>query len=141
MAASEASAAPAAVASEPVAASETVVTDTAAADNARVVYENSVAKFFFATGKNDVAEGAETIVADVIAAGKDGKKLVVSGFADSTGDAAANEELSKQRAEAVKAFFEAQGVSADNIELRKPESTTGAVGNDVEGRRVEVTVE
>ncbi len=141
VAASEASAAPAAVASEPVAASETVVTDTAAADNARVVYENSVAKFFFATGKNDVAEGAETIVADVIAAGKDGKKLVVSGFADSTGDAAANEELSKQRAEAVKAFFEAQGVSADNIELRKPESTTGAVGNDVEGRRVEVTVE
>ena len=80
-------------------------------------------------------------MADVITAGKDGRKLVISGFADSTGDAAANEELSKQRAEAVKAFFEAQGVNAANIELRKPESTTGAVGNDVEGRRVEVTVE
>lgn len=113
----------------------------AAADNARVVFENGVAKFFFATGKNDVAVGAETVVADVIAAGKEGKKLVVSGFADSTGNAAQNEELSKQRAQAVKAFFEAQGVSADNIELRKPESTTGAVGNDVEGRRVEVKIE
>lgn len=115
--------------------------DAAAADNARVVFENGVAKFFFATGKNDVAAGAETVVADVIAAGKEGKKLVVSGFADSTGNAAQNEELSKQRAQAVKAFFEAQGVSADNIELRKPESTTGAVGNDVEGRRVEVKIE
>lgn len=115
--------------------------DAAAADNARVVFENGVAKFFFATGKNDVAAGAETVVADVIAAGKEGKKLVVSGFADSTGNAAQNEELSKLRAQAVKAFFEAQGVSADNIELRKPESTTGAVGNDVEGRRVEVKIE
>lgn len=115
--------------------------DAAAADNALVVFENGVAKFFFATGKNDVAAGAETVVADVIAAGKEGKKLVVSGFADSTGNAAQNEELSKQRAQAVKAFFEAQGVSADNIELRKPESTTGAVGNDVEGRRVEVKIE
>lgn len=115
--------------------------DAAASDNARVVFENGVAKFFFATGKNDVAAGAETVVADVIAAGKEGKKLVVSGFADSTGNAAQNEELSKLRAQAVKAFFEAQGVSAENIELRKPESTTGAVGNDVEGRRVEVKIE
>ena len=128
-------------ASAPAAASEASAPAPVAADNARVVYENGVATFFFATGKNDVAEGAEAIVADVITAGKDGKKLVVSGFADSTGNAAANEELSKQRAQAVQAFFEAQGVNAANIELRKPESTTGAVGNDVEGRRVEVKVE
>ena len=128
-------------ASAPGAASVASAPAPVSADNARVVYENGVATFFFATGKNDVAEGAQTIVADVINAGKDGKKLVVSGFADSTGNAAANEELSKQRAQAVQAFFEAQGVNAANIELRKPESTTGAVGNDVEGRRVEVKVE
>ncbi|MDO4997015.1 MAG: OmpA family protein [Neisseria sp.] len=112
-----------------------------AGDAARVVVENGVAKFFFATGKNNVAEGAETVVADVIKLGKEGKKLVVSGYADSTGNAAQNEELSKKRAQAVKAFFEAQGVPAANIELRKPESTTGAQGNDVEGRRVEVKIE
>lgn len=140
--ASDATASAAVEASEPAAASEAAVPAAdAAAGNARVTYENGVAKFFFATGKNDVAEGADAIVADVINAGKDGKKLVISGYADSTGDAAANEELSKQRAQAVQAFFEAQGVNAANIELRKPESTTGAVGNDVEGRRVEVTVE
>lgn len=140
-AASAVSEALAEVASAPAAASEASAPAPVAADNARVVYENGVATFFFATGKNDVAEGAQTIVADVINAGKDGKKLVVSGFADSTGNAAANEELSKQRAQAVQAFFEAQGVNAANIELRKPENTTGAVGNDVEGRRVEVKVE
>ena len=125
-----------AVASEAVPA----VADTGS-EAARVVVEDGVAKFFFATGKNDIAEGTEAIVADVIAAGKEGKKLVISGFADSTGNAAANEELSKKRAQAVQAFFEAQGVSAGHIELRKPESTTGAVGNDVEGRRVEVKIE
>lgn len=132
--------APAAAASEASAsASSQTVAD--AADTARVVYENGVAKFFFATAKTDVAADANVVAAEVIQAGKDGKKLVVSGFADSTGDAAANEELSKNRALAVKAFLEAQGVNAANIELRKPENTTGAVGNDVEGRRVEVHVE
>lgn len=153
-AASEASAveAPAvgasAEASAPAASAEAAATSDAApvvadagSEAARVVVEDGVAKFFFATGKNDIAQGAEAIVAEVIAAGKDGKKLVISGFADSTGDAAANEELSKQRAQAVQAFFEAQGVNAANIELRKPENTTGAVGNDVEGRRVEVKIE
>lgn len=132
--------APVAAASEASAsASSQTVAD--AADTARVVYENGVAKFFFATAKTDVAADANVVAAEVIQAGKDGKKLVVSGFADSTGDAAANEELSKNRALAVKAFLEAQGVNAANIELRKPENTTGAVGNDVEGRRVEVHVE
>lgn len=113
----------------------------AADETARVLVEDGVAKFYFATGKNDIAEGADAIVADVIAAGKEGKKLVISGYADSTGNAAANEELSKRRAQAVQAFFEAQGVNAANIELRKPDNTTGAVGDAQEGRRVEVKVE
>lgn len=133
--------APAASEASPVAAPASEAAPAAADANARVVVEDGVAKFYFATGKNDIADGAETVVADVIAAGKEGKKLVISGFADSTGNAAANEALSKKRAQAVQAFFEAQGVSAANIELRKPESTTGAVGNEQEGRRVEVKVE
>ncbi len=135
-AASAPASAPAA-ASVPAAAASAA---TPAADVASVAYENAVAKFYFATGKSNVADGAEKIVGDVIAAGKEGKKLIVSGYTDTTGNAAANEELSKTRAKAVKAFFEAQGVSADNIELRKPDNTNGAVGNNAEGRRVEVKV-
>lgn len=131
--------------SEPSAVSAPAASEASAPaadpNSAHVSYDNGVAKFYFATAKTDVAEGAETVVAEVIAAGKEGKKLVISGFADSTGNAAANEKLSKDRANAVKAFFEAQGVDAANIELRKPENTTGAVGNDAEGRRVEVKVE
>lgn len=125
--------------SEPSAVS--IPTHAADPDSAHVSYDNGVVKFYFATAETDVAEGAETVAAEVIAAGKEGKKLIISGFADSTGNAAANEKLSKDRADAVKAFFEAQGVDAANIELRKPENTTGASGNNAEGRRVEVKVE
>lgn len=130
------------VASEAAAsAASQIVVDAVKPDDAHVLYQDGVAKFYFATAKADVAEGAEVMAADLIAAGKEGKKLIISGFADSTGNAAANAELSKKRANAVKAFFEAQGVNPANIELRKPENTTGAIGNDAEGRRVEVRVE
>lgn len=113
----------------------------AADDQASVNFENGALNVYFATGKADVAAGAEQVAADVVAAGKAGKKLVVSGYTDSTGDAAANAELSKKRAQAVKAFLVAQGVAEANIELRKPENITGAAGNNAEGRRVEVRVE
>ena len=112
-----------------------------AADQADVAYKDAVATFYFATNKSDVAANADKVVADLIAAGKNGKKLVVSGYTDSTGNAAANAELSKKRAQAVKAFLEKQGVNAKNIELRKPENTTAAAGNNAQGRRVEVKAE
>ncbi|WP_165010321.1 cytochrome-c oxidase, cbb3-type subunit III [Neisseria yangbaofengii] len=126
------------------AASTSAATEKAvpAADTAEVTYNaNDGAVFFFATGKSDVAANAETVVADLVKAAKDGKRLIVSGYTDSTGDTTANAELSKKRAQAVRAFFEAQGVKAENIELRKPENTTAAQGNDVQGRRVEVKLE
>ena len=88
-----------------------------------------------------MAANADSVVAELISAGKAGKKLVVSGYTDSTGNAQANAELSKKRAEAVRAFLVAQGVSEANIELRKPEDTTAAQGNSAQGLRVEVKVE
>lgn len=143
-------AAPAAAsAAAPVAASTAAASTPAtatkasepAADQADVAYKDAVATFYFATGKSDVAANADKVVADLIAAGKNGKKLVVSGYTDSTGNAAANAELSKKRAQAVQAFLEKQGVDGKNIELRKPENTTAAAGNNAQGRRVEVKAE
>lgn len=134
----------AATASAPAAASaaDASAATFPAADTASVKYENGVAKFYFATAKSNVADGAENTVAEVINAGKEGKTLVISGFTDSTGNAKANEALSKRRAQAVQKFFEAQGVKAENIKLQKAASgTVGAQGNDAEGRRVEVKVE
>ncbi|EGY51557.1 cytochrome-c oxidase, cbb3-type subunit III [Neisseria shayeganii] len=112
-----------------------------AADEAQVSFDKGMAVFYFATGKSEVAANAAQVAAELVEAGKAGKKLVISGYTDSTGNAALNAELSKQRAQVVKAFLEAQGVDPKNIELRKPEDTTAAQGNNAEGRRVEVSIE
>ena len=60
--------------------------------------ENGVIKFYFATGKADLATGAEAALAEVAKGVAAGKRAVVSGYTDSTGDPAKNEELAKARA-------------------------------------------
>ena len=109
-------------------------------DAAKVVVENGVVKFYFATGKADLAQGADEALQDVLAGAKEGKKAVISGFHDDTGNRAQNEELSKQRAFAVRDALLALGVPESQIELRKPESTEGS-GNNAAARRVEVVLE
>ena len=103
-----------------------------------MVVENGVVKFFFATGKADLAGGADQALADVVAGVKGGKKAVVSGFVDSTGNAAQNEELAKQRAFAVRDQLKALGVAEDSIELKKPENIEAGAG--AQARRVEVNL-
>ena len=122
---------PAAVAAAPAVAD---------ADAASVKVENGVVKFYFASAKADLAAGANEALADVVKAVADGKKLLVSGFHDSTGDLAKNEELAKHRAFAVRDALKALGVSDDKLELKKPEVMTGT-GSDAEARRVEVSVQ
>jgi outer membrane protein OmpA-like peptidoglycan-associated protein len=112
-----------------------------AADAASVKVENGVVKFFFASGKSEVAAGGNEALAEVVKAIASGKKAVVSGFNDATGDAAKNAELSKQRAFAVRDALKALGVAEDKIELKKPENTTAAAGSSAEARRVEVSIQ
>lgn len=125
-----AAAAVAAPAAAPVAASS---------DDASVVVENGVVKFYFASGKADLAAGALDALGEAIAAAKAGKKLVISGFHDATGDPAFNAELAKQRAMAVRAALVGAGVAETGVELKKPEQTMGT-GNNAEARRVEVAI-
>ena len=110
-----------------------------AQDEARIVTANGAVKFYFATGKADVAPGAQEALKDVLVAALGGKKVVVSGYHDSTGNAQANEELSKQRAFAVRTVLLGFGVPDKQIELRKPSDTEA--GSGAEARRVEVFVE
>jgi outer membrane protein OmpA-like peptidoglycan-associated protein len=131
-AAANAAPAPAAVAQAPAAVA-------AAEDAPSVRVENGVVKFYFATAKADLAAGAEAALADVVKGVAEGKKAVVSGFHDATGDAALNAELAKQRAFAVRDALKALGVADDKIELKKPEETT-ATGSNAEARRVEVAL-
>ena len=108
-------------------------------EEASVVVEGGVVKFYFAVGKADLATGAKQALADVIKGVLQGKKAVVSGFHDATGDLAVNQELAKQRAFAVRDALKALGVAEDKIELKKPEETT-ASGSNAEARRVEVAL-
>lgn len=110
-------------------------------DKASVAVENGVVKFYFASGKSDIAADANKVAVEIVQAAKSGKNLIISGFTDSTGNAVVNEKLSKQRAEAVQAFLKKQGVKAESMKLRKPKNSTGAQGNSAEGRRVEVKIE
>ncbi|WP_291011533.1 OmpA family protein [Hydrogenophaga sp.] len=111
----------------------------AVGDDASVVVENGVVKFYFASGKADLATGALDALGDAIAAAQAGKQLVISGFHDATGDAAFNAELAKQRAMGVRNALMGAGVAETSIELKKPEETTGS-GNNAEARRVEVMI-
>ena len=108
-------------------------------DDASVVVENGVVKFYFASGKADLAAGALDALGEAIAAAKAGKKLVLSGFHDTTGDSAFNAELAKQRAIAVRNALVGAGVAEGAMELKKPEQTAGT-GNNAEARRVEVMI-
>ncbi|WP_298213204.1 OmpA family protein [Acidovorax sp.] len=108
-------------------------------DEASVRVENGVVKFYFASAKAELVPGANEVLVDVVKGVAEGKKAVVSGFHDATGDAALNVELAKQRALAVREALKALGVAEDRIELKKPEETT-ASGSSAEARRVEVVL-
>lgn len=117
-----------------------LATESQNSDDARIVVENGIVKFYFATGKADLASGADEALQDVLNGVKEGKKAVVSGFHDITGNQAQNEELSKQRAFAVRDALLGFGVPEAQIELRKPENAEGS-GSNAEARRVEVVLE
>jgi outer membrane protein OmpA-like peptidoglycan-associated protein len=110
------------------------------ADAASVTVENGVVKFYFASGKSELAAGANEALSAVVAGAADGKKVLVSGFHDASGDPAKNAELAKLRAFAVRDALVGLGVAQDRVELRKPEEATAA-GPAARARRVEVTLE
>ena len=107
-----------------------------------VQVHEGVVKFYFATGKADLAEGAKEALADIVRGVAAGQTAVVSGFHDATGNAAFNAELAKKRAEAVRAALLELGVGEDKVTLQKPEAAeANASGSDAAARRVEVRLQ
>lgn len=123
----------------PAAAVAPAAAGTVVVEDASVVVENGVVKFYFATGQADLAPGAVDALAEAIAAAQAGSALAISGFHDATGSLEANEELAKRRAQAVRDVLAAAGVKPESLQLSKPEVTTGT-GNNAEARRVEVSI-
>ena len=100
-------------------------------------------KVYFDTGKTEVAKEFSDKSKDIMAYLKDnaGAKAIISGYNDPTGNAAANAELSKNRAKRVAAALKAAGAADDRVVLEKPaDTTTGAALSNTEARRVEVTI-
>jgi K(+)-stimulated pyrophosphate-energized sodium pump len=121
----------------PVAAAAPAAAVTDGSASVRV--ENGIVKLYFASGSAAVAAGAGPALADIAKGIADGKKAVLSGYTDASGDPEANAALAKQRAFAVRDALKAAGVAEDKIELKKPEQSS--TGSAAEGRRVEVALQ
>jgi outer membrane protein OmpA-like peptidoglycan-associated protein len=136
-----AAATPAAVPAAPVLVPASApLSAQAMSDAASITVEYGVVKFYFASGKADLAAGAAEALVDVVRGARGGKKVVVSGFHDAKGNAARNEELARQRALAVRDALTAAGVPGHQIRLEKPAQTAGT-GSDAEARRVEIAIQ
>jgi outer membrane protein OmpA-like peptidoglycan-associated protein len=98
-------------------------------------------KIYFDVGKSavsaDLANASQAVRAYLHA--HPNAHLVVSGYNDPTGNAAANAALSKSRAQNVAAALEKAGVAASAITLEKPADSTSSI-TGAESRRVEVAV-
>lgn len=139
-AASTGTAAPAAIASAPSEGSATIPAGAGITSELRD--GKPVVKVYFDTGKTALA----TAFPDAAAGLKDylsanpGSSLAVSGYNDASGNAAANAELSKNRAQAVAAALVASGIAEASVALVKPEVTTDTAVSADAARRVEVVV-
>ena len=109
-----------------------------AAPTARV----ALVRIFFATGGAALPADAEQALTPVLVFAKANPqaKCSISGFHDSSGDKMKNEELAKNRAQAVKAALMAAGIAEDRILMQKPQETTGS-GSEEAARRVEINVQ
>lgn len=101
-----------------------------------------VEKVYFEVGSANVPVDASEVLqrAADAARAQGGTRVVISGFHDASGDAAANAELAKQRAMAVQHALEANGVEPARLMLVKPEVAEGG-GDDREARRVEIRLQ
>jgi len=68
-----------------------------------------------------------------------GTQIIITGYADKTGNAAANVELAKKRAIAVRDELVSFGVEARRIQLAAPANVTGSDSDD-QARRVDLVV-
>ncbi|MEO8344546.1 MAG: efflux RND transporter periplasmic adaptor subunit [Betaproteobacteria bacterium] len=95
---------------------------------------------YFASGKATLDTDAQRAVRIAAAAYIGiGTQIAITGFADSKGNVAANTDLAKRRAIAVRDELVHVGVESARIKLAPPESVTGS-GSDDQARRVDLIV-
>lgn len=100
-----------------------------------------IGQVYFELGKAEPPPDVLVLLRPAIrtAMAMEGSKLVLSGYHDASGDAAANAELAKRRAMTVREVLIAAGISEQRIELAKPVVAVGSADPN-EARRVDVTL-
>lgn len=99
---------------------------------------------YFGVGSAELkADQAQGLVALIEALNQQPRgSAFVSGYHSAAGELAANQELAKQRAFAVRDALVAAGVKSDRVKLDKPQQTEANVaGEDPSARRVEVKLQ
>ncbi len=98
-------------------------------------------RIYFEVGKQELPSDASAQLSGVIDAARTNpdKTIDISGYTDTTGDAAKNEDLAKERAKSVREALKAAGIAEQRINMKKPEVITGS-GTEAEARRVEVSL-
>ena len=102
----------------------------------------------FPHGQSEIEESSKDLldaVARILVSTTSITKLTVEGHTDTTGEPAANQPLSEERALAVKKFLESKGVAADRLESRgfgssQPVDTNETEAGRAKNRRVEFKV-
>jgi outer membrane protein OmpA-like peptidoglycan-associated protein len=99
-----------------------------------------LAQVTFDSGSAELSDAANGEIVDIAAAlqGRSSARVSLRGFADPDGDAAANQQLSQQRAEAVRAALIEAGAGDAQVAI----AGLGETGNAAvrQNRRVELTV-
>ncbi|SSY71071.1 OmpA family protein [Alysiella crassa] len=94
----------------------------------KVVAENGMVRFYFATGKADVTANTLEALKDIVEGAKTGKKVVVLTYSN----VESNERLARDRALAVRSVLLAAGIPDSSIEVSNPMQESS------DSRRVEV---
>ena len=123
----------------PAAAVAAVAAAPASAASVASGADEPLARIYFELDSPAVPASAKPLLDQVVEAARQqsDKVVLISGFHDASGDAAANAALSKGRAEAVRQALQASGIAASRLVLDKPAVTDG--GADArQARRVEL---
>jgi len=103
----------------------------------------------FASGKADLLPAARNRLAQVATAlkqGDAGSKIIVEGYTDATGSSERNQQLSQQRAEAVREALVSSGLPAERVQAvgygeSRPVADDSSPAGRATNRRVEIVVQ